>query len=61
MEAHVNEECIYCGLCVDMCPEIFQLGDDFAWVIKKEIPASLEKCCREAAEECPTDAIEIAE
>lgn len=61
MEAHVNEECIFCGLCADLCPEIFQLGDESAFVTQKEIPEELQDCCREAAEECPTEAIEIRE
>ena len=61
MEARVNEECIYCGLCADLCPDIFQLGDETAMVTVKEIPVDLQDCCREAAEECPTEAIEIDE
>ena len=59
MEASVNEDCILCGLCADMCPEIFRMGDEFAEVIVKEIPKEDQDCCREAAEDCPTDAIEI--
>jgi len=62
LEARVNEECIYCGLCADLCPDIFQLGDETAAMVTvKEIPAELQDCCREAAEECPTEAIEIDE
>lgn len=59
MEAYVNEECIFCGLCADLCPDIFQLADESAVVTVKEIPTELQDCCREAAEECPTEAIEI--
>ncbi|HOL17853.1 MAG TPA: ferredoxin, partial [Bacillota bacterium] len=59
MEAHVNEECIFCGLCVDLCPEVFQLGEETAYVTVNEIPEDLLECCREAAEECPTEAIEL--
>lgn len=61
MEAYVNEECIFCGLCADFCPEIFQLGDERAFVSVKEIPEEMWDCCREAAEECPTEAIELSE
>ncbi|NMA92289.1 MAG: ferredoxin [Firmicutes bacterium] len=61
MEVYINDECIFCGLCADLCPEIFQMGDEQAIVIVKEIPPEQEDCCREAAEECPTDAIEIRE
>lgn len=61
MEANVNEECIFCGLCVDMCPDVFQLGDETAYVTVKEIPEEMQGCCREAAEECPTEAIEVSD
>ena len=55
----VNEECILCGICAEMCPEVFELRDESAIVILKEIPPEYEDCCREAAEDCPTEAIEI--
>lgn len=61
MEAYVNDECIFCGLCADLCPEIFQLGDESAFVSVEVIPEEMWDCCREAAEECPTGAIEIDE
>lgn len=59
MKVLINEECILCGLCSDMCPGIFEMGDEIAHVKVKEIPPEDEECCREAAEECPVDAIEI--
>lgn len=59
MEAFINEECIFCGLCADLCPKIFQLGDERAFVTVKKIPEEMQDCCREAAEECPTGAIEL--
>lgn len=59
MKAYVNEECILCGLCADMCPDIFELGDEKSEVVVDEIPPEQQDCCREAAESCPTDAIEI--
>ena len=61
MEAYVNEDCIFCGLCADLCPEVFQLMDERAVVAMKEIAPEYEDCCREAAEECPTEAITISD
>lgn len=61
MKASVNEECILCGLCADMCPEIFELGDEKSEVVVDEIPPEQQDCCREAAESCPTDAIEVSD
>ncbi|HHT45795.1 MAG TPA: ferredoxin [Firmicutes bacterium] len=59
MKAYVNEECILCGLCADACPEVFELGDERAEVKVDEVPEEHEECCHEAADSCPTDAIEI--
>lgn len=61
MKVAVNEDCILCGVCEDICPEIFALGDEFAFVKKKVIGEEDEECCIEAAEQCPSDAIEIEE
>lgn len=59
MEVTVNEDCILCGFCADLCPEIFVLGDEIADVMVEEIPPEHEDCCREAADNCPTEAIDI--
>jgi len=59
MEVYINSGCILCGLCEDTCPEVFRLGEETAEVIAEEILPEYEAACREAAETCPTDAIEI--
>lgn len=61
MKACVNEECILCGLCADMCPDIFRLGEEKARVVVNEIPSEQMDCCREAADSCPVEAIEVSE
>ena len=57
MKATVTEECIACQRCVEICPEVFQMGDEYAEVQKDPVPPECEDAAREAAEECPTDAI----
>ncbi len=59
MKVRIDEEsCTGCGLCVDICPEIFELGEDgLAHVTKADPPAN--GCYREAADDCPSDAIII--
>jgi len=53
--------CIGCGRCEDVCPEVFELGDDgFSHVIAPERCADAG-CCHEAAEECPVDAISLVD
>ena len=60
MRVTVNEEeCIGCGLCAETCPEVFELKDDKAIVKMEEVPEKLAESCREAAEECPVEAIQV--
>jgi len=48
------------GLCVDTCPEVFELNqDNISTASTDEIPKELEKDCRKAADNCPTNAISI--
>ncbi len=63
VKATVNEECIACGLCVEICPEVFKMSEsgDKAEVIVGEAPEANQDSCREAADGCPVDAIELTE
>lgn len=63
MKAKVDrDECIGCGLCVTICPEVFDLDDeDIAIVIADPIPLEVEGGAKEAEDSCPTDAISIEE
>ncbi len=55
-----RDDCIGCGLCVTICPEVFDLDDeDIAIVIADPIPEDAVEDAEEAAESCPTDAISI--
>lgn len=59
MNVKIEDTCTACGLCVDTCPDVFEMGDDIAKVIVKEVPASLEDDVQQAADECPVEAIII--
>jgi len=61
MKVRVTDECIACGLCVDTCPDVFEMGDEYAEVIVDEVPAEAEEAVRQAAEDCPSEAIVIEE
>ena len=54
----VNENCIGCGSCTAVCPEVFDLNAvGLAENILGEVPAGLEEAAKEAAASCPVDAI----
>jgi ferredoxin len=63
MKVTVDAElCTGCGLCEDTCPAVFEMGDDEVAVVKvNEVPDESADDCRQAAEDCPTEAIVIAE
>ncbi len=57
MQVRVEDTCTACGLCVDTCPEVFEMGDDIAEVIVDAVPAECEEAAQQAADECPVEAI----
>jgi ferredoxin len=53
VKVSVDEDlCTACGLCIDTCPEVFDLGDDddVAQVKVDVVPEDLEELCEQAAE-----------
>jgi ferredoxin len=59
MKATVSEECVSCGLCVDICPEVFEMGAQYAEVKMADIPEKFEAAVLQAADECPVSAIDV--
>ena len=59
MNIRIEDSCTCCGLCVDICPEVFDMGDITAEVISNDIPPECIDAVTEAAEECPVEAIVI--
>ena len=60
MKAIVDKDtCTGCGDCADTCPEVFELDDDMAKVIANPVPEDAEGSCRDAADDCPVEAISI--
>jgi ferredoxin len=59
MKVRIEDTCTACGLCCDTCPEVFEMGDDMATVIVGEVPKQYEDTARQAADECPVEAIVI--
>ncbi|MEK7449198.1 MAG: ferredoxin [Planctomycetota bacterium] len=61
MKATVEaDKCSSCGLCVETCPDVFEMdNDDIAKVKVDVVPPNCESCTKEAAENCPTEAIVV--
>jgi len=62
MEVKVNQDlCISCGLCVSNCPEVFSWNEDEkAEAVQEQVDPEMEDCVQDAADGCPTEAIEIS-
>jgi len=59
MRVTVDEDrCAGHGMCLTLCPEIFELNDD-GWAVAspEEVPAELEAAARDAIANCPEKAI----
>ena len=49
--------CTACGICVELCPEVFEMGIEAAEVIEDPVPLDLMDLVHEAEESCPVEAI----
>jgi len=55
-----EDACTACGLCEDACSEIFEV-DDIATIKENADLSNYEEEIKEAAEDCPTEAIHYEE
>jgi ferredoxin len=63
MKASIDhDQCIGDGVCEDLCPEVFQIGDDgLAHVIDDDPAEELYGCIRDAEVSCPVSCISVEE
>ncbi|MFO8073805.1 MAG: ferredoxin [Polyangia bacterium] len=57
----LEDECTGCEECVDAVPDVFEMNEDgdLAKVKVETVPADLEDEVKEAAEDCPAEAIVV--
>jgi ferredoxin len=51
--------CIGCGLCASSCPAVYEMEDNVAIVIADPVPSQEEANAKQAAKDCPVDAISV--
>jgi len=63
MKVQVDAQvCAGFGVCVGLCPKVFELHDDgYAVVRVSEVPPELEDTVRQAVRQCPASAISISD
>ena len=62
MRYYVDENCIGCGLCEGMCPEVFHMAETgVAVAIDEPISNEAFDKAEQAKDECPTSAIHSKE
>jgi ferredoxin len=60
MKVIVDESlCVGTANCVADCPDLFEIVDGISKVKVAEISKDKEECARQAADDCPMDAITI--
>ena len=63
MKVKVNKDaCIGCGACEQICRDVFEINDEGLSEAKvEEVKEELQDEVRDAADSCPTGAIEVEE
>ena len=63
MKVRVDPQvCAGFGVCVGICPEVFELHDDgYAVVVVDKVPLEHEDAVRQAVEQCPARAISLSD
>jgi len=54
--------CSGSGVCIEACPEVFDLNEQGETVVKcDQVPSECAQACIEASEKCPSGAIKVVE
>lgn len=59
MNVKVNEGCIACGMCVSLCPEVFQFNDEGVAEAYADITKETAEAAEDARSSCPVSVIDL--
>jgi ferredoxin len=57
----VEEDCTLCGVCEDLCGDVFSMGEETTTIIDGADLEANTDCIKEAAENCPVEIIKFEE
>ena len=57
----IEDECTICGVCEDLCPDVFSMGDETTTIIEGADLGANTDCIKDAAENCPVEIIKYEE
>jgi len=57
--AEIARTCIMSGTCEALVPTVFEVDDDGAHVLLDPIPEDLVDAARDAADQCPSRALQV--
>lgn len=62
MKAFIDRSgCIGCGVCTDICPEVFKMADDGLAEVIAEVTGSVADKAQEARDNCPVSVISLSD
>lgn len=56
-----KNKCLGCGICVSLCPKVFEFQNGISSVKKDADLEKNKKCINQAVESCPAQAIKMTE
>jgi ferredoxin len=62
MKLSIEDFCIRCGICIDICPELYEMDfeKDEIHILVDEVPESLMEKAKETIKACAVTAIHFA-